>query len=57
MLYVRGRHENLESYLATPIFSFIPDRGWAAFAFSVTFTAVCFIPVWVMYRKKIFLKV
>jgi len=35
----------------------VPDPGWAAFAYSVTFTAFCFIPVWILYRKKIFLKV
>ena len=35
----------------------IPDRGWAAFAYSFSFLAVCFVPVWIMYRKKIFLKV
>lgn len=39
------------------IFSHIPDPGWAAFAYSVTFTAICFVPVWTLYRKKIFLKV
>ncbi|HEV2215509.1 MAG TPA: heparan-alpha-glucosaminide N-acetyltransferase domain-containing protein [Terracidiphilus sp.] len=38
-------------------FAHIPDAHWAAFAYSVTFTALCFVPVWVMYRKKIFLKV
>jgi predicted acyltransferase len=38
------------------IFSRIPDPGWASFAFSLAFTFVCFLPVWVMYRKKIFLK-
>ncbi|MGB6743076.1 MAG: heparan-alpha-glucosaminide N-acetyltransferase domain-containing protein [Terracidiphilus sp.] len=35
----------------------IPDPGWAAFAYSVTYTAICFVPVWILYRKKIFLKV
>jgi predicted acyltransferase len=35
----------------------IPNAGWAAFAYSATFTAFCFIPVWILYRKKIFLKV
>lgn len=39
------------------IFSHIPNPGWAAFSYSVTFTLICFVPVWVMYRKKIFLKV
>jgi predicted acyltransferase len=38
-------------------FGHIPYPGWAAFAYSVSFTAFCFIPVWIMYRKKIFLKV
>lgn len=35
----------------------IPNAGWAAFSWSVFFTAVCFVPVWILYRKKIFLKV
>ena len=35
----------------------IPDPGWASFAYSVSYMAVCFIPVWILYRKKIFLKV
>lgn len=38
-------------------FAHIPNPHWAAFAYSVTFTALCFVPAWVMYRKKIFLKV
>jgi hypothetical protein len=44
-------------YLSQTVFAHIPDKGWAAFAFSVSFTAVCFIPVWLLYRKKIFVKV
>jgi predicted acyltransferase len=35
----------------------VPNMGWGCFAYSVTVAAVCFIPVWIMYRKKIFLKV
>jgi predicted acyltransferase len=35
----------------------IPDPGWAAFSYSVTYTAICFIPVWILYWRKIFLKV
>lgn len=38
-------------------FTHIPNPHWAAFAYSVSFTAFCFIPVWILYRKKIFLKV
>ena len=39
------------------VFAHIPDPGWAAFAYSVSFTAVCFVPVWMMYRRRILLKV
>ena len=31
--------------------------GWGAFAFSVSYAALCFVPVWLLYRKRIFLKV
>jgi predicted acyltransferase len=52
-----GRHPDLEMWIFSHVFAHIPDRGWAAFAYSVSFTAVCFLPVWVLYRKKIFMKV
>jgi predicted acyltransferase len=51
------RHADLNAFLFAHIFAHIPSPHWAAFAYSVSFTAVCFIPVWVLYRKKIFLKV
>ncbi len=44
-------------YIHMHVFAHIPDPAWGAFAFSVSFTALCFIPVWLLYRKKIFLKV
>jgi predicted acyltransferase len=53
----RGRRSNPLWYAHAHFFAHIPDPGWAAFAYSVAFTAVCFVPVWVLYRKKIFLKV
>ena len=52
----RGR-ENAIGWVFAHSFQHIPDPGWAAFAYSVSFTAVCFVPVWILYRKKIFLKV
>jgi predicted acyltransferase len=52
-----GRHAALNVVLFAHIFAYIPNPHWAAFAYSVSFTAVCFIPVWILYRKKIFLKV
>jgi predicted acyltransferase len=45
------------NWLSFHLFQRIPDPGWAAFAYSASFTAFCFLPVWVMYRKKIFVKV
>lgn len=44
-------------YWALKLQAWIPNPGWAAFAYSVSYAAVCFIPVWLLYRKKIFLKV
>src|SRR5258708_5663658 len=51
------RNVPIHQFLFTHIFAHIPDPGWAAFGWSVSFTAFCFIPVWLMYRRKIFLKV
>jgi hypothetical protein len=45
------------TFLGEHVFARIPDRGWAAFAYSISFTAVCFVPVWLLYRRRIFLKV
>ena len=57
-------HFNVDGRRATPLHmmeahlgALIADPGWAAFAYSVSYTAICFIPIWVLYRKKIFLKV
>lgn len=52
-----GHPTNAIAWVFLHTFEHIPDPGWAAFAYSVTFTAICFIPVWILYRKKIFLKV
>jgi predicted acyltransferase len=50
-------HSNLIGWIFLHTLAHIPDPGWAAFAYSVSFAAFCFIPVWILYRKKIFLKV
>ena len=52
-----GRKTNALGWARSHIFGLIPNPGWAAFAYSFSFMAVCFIPVWILYRKKIFLKV
>jgi predicted acyltransferase len=52
-----GTRQNVVGWIVVHTCAHIPAPGWAAFAYSVSFTAFCFIPVWIMYRKKIFLKV
>jgi predicted acyltransferase len=41
----------------THVFVHIPNPGWRAFAYAVTITATCFVPVWVFYQRKIFVKI
>jgi predicted acyltransferase len=52
-----GQKTDALAWMHTQIFHMIPNQGWAAFGYSFSFMAICFIPVWVLYRKKIFLKV
>ena len=51
-----GELTDVPAWLFSHFFANIPDPGWAAFAWSVSFLAVCFVPVWLLYRKKIFIK-
>jgi predicted acyltransferase len=52
-----GKRASLPAWLAEHVFVHMPTPGWAAFAFSFFTLAYCFVPVWIMYRKKIFVKV
>ena len=52
-----GARTSLISWIAMHTVAHIPNPGWAAFSYSVSFTAFCFIPVWILYRRKIFLKI
>jgi hypothetical protein len=52
-----GKETNPMLWLADHVFIHMPTPGWQAFAFSFFTLAYCFIPVWILYRKKIFLKV
>jgi predicted acyltransferase len=52
-----GKRVDLNTVIFQHVFAHIPNPHWAAFAYSVSFTALCFIPVLILYRKKIFLKV
>jgi predicted acyltransferase len=52
-----GKQTDVITFVFDHVFAHIPDPGWAAFAYSVSFTAFCFVPVWMLYRRRIFLKV
>jgi predicted acyltransferase len=52
-----GKRTDALSWIFNHAFAPIPNPGWAAFAFSVAILIVCFLPVWVLFHKKIFVKV
>ncbi len=47
----------LQDYIYRVAFSHIAPRELASLAYSLAFVLVCFLPIWLMYRKRIFLKV
>ena len=52
-----GNPTNPIRYVFQHVFMHIPDPGWRSFVYVLVYTAVCFLPVWLLYRKKIFVKV
>ena len=52
-----GNRTDVITFVFDHVFAHIPDPGWAAFAYSVSFTAVCFVPIWALFRRRVFLKV
>ena len=52
-----GHPTNPIGWYVTHTVAHIPNPGWAAFAYSCSVALFCFIPVWILYRKRIFLKV
>jgi len=52
-----GERTDALSFVHAHVFAHIPNPGWAAFAYSITCAAVSFVPVWLLYRKRIFVKV
>jgi predicted acyltransferase len=52
-----GWHATPMGWMAEHVFVHMPTPGWQAFAFSCFTLAYCFIPAWIMYRNKIFVKV
>jgi predicted acyltransferase len=52
-----GKKTTPMGWMANHVFIHMPTPGWAAFAFSFFTLAYCFVPVWILYRKRIFVKV
>jgi predicted acyltransferase len=53
-----GRHTaTLQDYIYRNCFAHITPRALGSLAYSIAFVVVCFLPIWWMYRKRIFLKV
>ena len=52
-----GAHSSLDLWLYSRVFAPIHPPGVASLLYSIVFTLVCWLPVLVLYRKKIFLKV
>ena len=52
-----GQRTDVIAFVVAHVFAHIPRPAWAAFAYAVSYTAVCFVPVWILYRRRIFLKV
>jgi predicted acyltransferase len=52
-----GHRYDALSYLYDQVFVPIGDPGWRALSYSVFYAMVCFLPVWALYRRKIFVKV
>jgi predicted acyltransferase len=52
-----GRPSNPLAWMTNNVFIHMPTPGWQAFAYSFFTLAYCFIPAWIMYRNKIFVKV
>ena len=54
---IHGGRFSVQGWVFNHWFAWIPNEGLASFAYSFAYLAVCFVPIWICYRKKIFLKV
>lgn len=56
-VHVGRRSISLQEYLYRTLFGSFSSKPLGSLAYSVAFVAVCWLPVYVLYRKQIFLKV
>ena len=48
---------NLQQWLYWSVQHVVPNLAFASLLYSIAFVAVCWIPAWVLYRRKIFIKI
>jgi predicted acyltransferase len=48
---------NLQQLLYRSIAHVVPDQAFASLLYSIGFVALCWIPVWLLYRRSIFIKI
>jgi len=53
---VGGKPRTLWWHAYYDVFARSTSNEWTSLAFAICFVIVCFLPVWVLWRKKIFLK-
>ena len=56
-LMAGGKRVDIFGWVFVNVFSLSPVPSLACFAYSFCYMALCFVPVWVLYKKKIFIKV
>jgi predicted acyltransferase len=56
-VHMGRRAISLQEYIYRQAFGQITPRALGSLAYSLAFVLVCFLPIWWMYRKRIFLKV
>jgi predicted acyltransferase len=50
-------HKSIGRMVYAAVFAKVPDAAFGALLYSLAFVAVCFLPILVLYRKKIFIKI
>jgi len=56
-VHVGSNHQSLGQIIYSHAFGLVPDKAFGSLLYSLCYVAVCFIPVLILYRKKIFLKI
>lgn len=56
-VHVGSKHHSLGQVIYEHAFGLVPDKAFGSLLYSLCYVAVCFIPVLILYRKKIFIKI